>query len=197
MYLFHYLLNFLYRFWALHQASSTPPARATRTPAIAASHSQRPLASPEPLDSFPVEPWRFSKQGSRHYLIEAVGSPSPDFCRPPPLVDRATRWTILRFLAPTTSLTSREAPQLTRSCYVAVVRPESSPPTNSPARTRGPANSGHLRRRSAHRRDRRDLPYAIDHLAEAISPLLSPTALFSAAGTVSLGKGLRVRFRVT
>jgi hypothetical protein len=40
---------------SLAPASSAPPARATQTPAITASHSQRPLASPEPLDSFPME----------------------------------------------------------------------------------------------------------------------------------------------
>jgi hypothetical protein len=37
-------------------ASSAPPARATRAPATAASHFQRPSASTEPLDSFPEEP---------------------------------------------------------------------------------------------------------------------------------------------
>jgi hypothetical protein len=40
---------------SLAPASSAPPARATRTPAIVASHFQSPLASPEPLDNFPVE----------------------------------------------------------------------------------------------------------------------------------------------
>jgi hypothetical protein len=41
---------------SLAPASSALPTRATRTPTITASHSQRPLASPKPLDSFPVEP---------------------------------------------------------------------------------------------------------------------------------------------
>jgi hypothetical protein len=80
---------------SLTPARSRPPARATRAPATAASHFQRPLASPEPLDSFPEEPWSFSKQGSRPYPTGTVRSPSPDIGRPPPHVDQAIRWTIL------------------------------------------------------------------------------------------------------
>jgi hypothetical protein len=51
-------------------------------------------------------------------------------------------------------------------------------------RTRGPTYSDHPRWRSAHRRDRHDLPYTLDHLTGAISPPVSPSALSSAAGTV-------------
>jgi hypothetical protein len=113
-----------------------PPARATRASATAANHSRRHLASPEPLDSFPMELWSFPKLELRYCLTGAAGSPSPDFGHPPPRVDRATRWTIFQFLKPTTSLASREAPQLTRLSYPAVVRPGSSPPTSFPTRTR-------------------------------------------------------------
>jgi hypothetical protein len=155
----------------LAPASSASPTQATQTPAITASHSQRHLASLEPLNSFLVEPWSFSKQESRPSLTGTVTSPSLDFGRPPPRVDRATRWTILRFLAPTTSLTSCKTPRLIGVCYVTVVMPESSPPTSFPACARGLTNSGHPRRRSAHRRDRHDLPYAIDLLAGARSYL--------------------------
>jgi hypothetical protein len=52
----HSALAFTVPTQLLASASSGPPARATRTPAIATSHSQRHLASPEPLDSYPVEP---------------------------------------------------------------------------------------------------------------------------------------------
>jgi hypothetical protein len=68
---------------------------------------------------------------------------------------------------------------------------------NSPACARGPAYSDHPRRRSAHRHDRHDLPYALDHLTGAISPPVSPSALSSAAGTVELEEGPRVRFSKT
>jgi hypothetical protein len=68
--------------------------------------------------------------------------------------------------------------------YLAVVRSEPSPPMNSPACARGPADSDHPRRRPAHRRDRRDLPYILDHLAGAISPPVSPSALSSIAVTI-------------
>jgi hypothetical protein len=181
----------------LAPASSTPPARATRAPATVASHSCRHLAILEPLDSFPVEPWSFSKQEPRPCLTGAAGSPSPDFGHLPPHVDRATRYTIVQLLAPTTSLTSRESLQLTGLSYSAVVRLGSSPPTSFPICARGPTNSDHPRRRPAHRRDRRDLPYVVDHITGAISLPVSPAALFSTACTVPIGEGPRVRFRVT
>jgi hypothetical protein len=38
---------------------------------------------------------------------------------------------------------------------------------------------------------------ATDHFAGAVSLQVSPTALFSAAGTVLIGEGPQVRFRVT
>jgi hypothetical protein len=78
-----------------------------------------------------------------------------------------------------------------------VVRPNSSPPTSSPACARGPADSDHPWRRPAHRRDPQDLPYTLDHLTGAVSPPVSPSALSSAAGTVQLGEGPRVRFSGT
>jgi hypothetical protein len=153
-------------------------------PAITDSHFQRPLASLEPLDSVPMEPWSFSKQGSRPCLTGTARSPSPDFGRPPPHVDRVSRWTILQFLVPTTSLPSRKASRLTGLSYLAVSRPDSSPPTSFPACARGPADSDHPRRRSAHQRDRRDLPYVLDYLTGSISPPVSPSTLSSAVGTV-------------
>jgi hypothetical protein len=134
---------------------------------------------------------------TRPCLTRAVGSPSPDFGRPTPRVDRATRYTIVQLLAPTTSLTSREAPRLTGLSYPAVVRPGSSPPPSFPACARGSTNSGHPRRRPAHPHDRRNLPYVVDHFTGAISPPVSPAALFSVAGTVPIGEGPWVIFRVT
>jgi hypothetical protein len=76
-------------------------------------------------------------------------------------------------------------------------RPDSSPPTSSPACARGPADSDHPRRRPAHRRDPQDLPYTLGHLTGAVSPPVSPSSLSSAAGLFNLGEGPRVRFRGT
>jgi hypothetical protein len=45
---------------------------------------------------------------------------------------------------------------------------------------------------STAQRDRRDLPYAIDHLTGAISPSVSPSALSSIAIIVSLGEGPQI-----
>jgi hypothetical protein len=111
-------------------------------------------------------------------------------------VDWVSPCAIFQFLTCTASASLGQASRANQLNCLAVSRPEDSSPTNFPACARGPANSGHLRRRSAHRRDRRDLPYAIDHLVGAISPLVSPAALFSAAGTVPIGEGPLVRFRV-
>jgi hypothetical protein len=58
----------------------------------------------------------------------------------------------------------------------------------------GPADSDHPRRRPAHRRDPRDLPYILDHLTGAASPPVSPSALFFAVGTIQLGIGPWVPF---
>jgi hypothetical protein len=68
--------------------------------------------------------------------------------------------------------------------YLAVTRPVSSPPTSIPACARGPTDSGHLRRCSAHRCDPRDLPFILDHFTGTVSPPVSPSALFFAAATV-------------
>jgi hypothetical protein len=182
---------------ALTLARQTPPARATRAPATVASHFQRPSASTEPLDSFPDEPWSFSKQESRPCLTGTTRSSSPDFGRPQPRVDRAIRWTILQFLAHMSSLTSSEAHWPLQLNFTALVRLEPSPPKSSPARARGPTYSDLHRRRSAHRRDRQDLPYTLGHFTRAISPPVSPSTLSSTAATVSLGEGPHVWFSRT
>jgi hypothetical protein len=49
---------------------------------------------------------------------------------------------------------------------------------------RGQGSSDHLRRRPAHRRDRRDLPDVTDHPAGALLPPVSLAAVIYAAGTV-------------
>jgi hypothetical protein len=62
---------------------------------------------------------------------------------------------------------------------------------------RGQGSSYHLRRRPAHRCDRRDLPDVTDHPAGALLPPVSPTAVIYAAGTVQAGQGARVRFQLS
>jgi hypothetical protein len=82
------------------------------------------------------------------------------------------------------SISPREAPRVPQLNYTAVVWPEQEPPTTPAACARGQGSSDHLRRRPAHRRDRRDLPDFTDHPAGALLPPVSPTAVISAAGTV-------------
>jgi hypothetical protein len=78
-----------------------------------------------------------------------------------------------------------------------VVWPEQEPPTTSAACTRGQGSSDHLRHRPTHRRDRRDLPDATDHLAGALLPPVSLATMIFTTGTVSASQGSRVRFRLS
>jgi hypothetical protein len=149
------------------------------------------------MESFPERPWGISKLEPRPCPTGAVSATSSDFGRPPPHVDRATRWAIYQFLAPTTSLTSREAPKLTGLSYTTMVRPTHSPPMSSPACARGPTYSGHLWHRPAHRRDRRDLPDVVDHFTGAKSPPLRLVAVIFAILTVPTTQGPWDRFRLT
>jgi hypothetical protein len=71
----------------------------------------------------------------------------------------------------------------------AVDRPEHSPPTSSPACARGPADSGHHRRRATPRCDRKDLPKPAPPFVEPPSPPVSRAALSPFAGTIQKGGG--------
>jgi hypothetical protein len=120
----------------------------------------------------------------------------PDFFRSPANVDRVNLCAIFQFLACIASVSLGQASQANQLNCLAVSRPEYSPPTNSPACARGLADSNHLQRRPIPRRDRRNLPDLPVHLIGAVSPPVSTFALSSTAGTVPIGKGPRVRFRV-
>jgi hypothetical protein len=113
----------------------------------------------------------------------------------PPATARRPGYQVSHFqlLAPTTSLTSREAPQLTGLSYATVIRPESSPLTCSPACAQGPTNSGHPRCRPAHRCDRRDLPNVVDHFTGATSRPVSLATVISTMVTVPIIQGPQVR----
>jgi hypothetical protein len=142
--------------------------------------------NPGVTDSFPKTLWSFSKLEPRHCLTGEAELPSSDFGHPPPRVNQAIWWAIFQFIAPMSSLTSGEALWPVQLNYTALDRPESSSPTSSPACARGPTYSDHRRRRSAHRRDRQDLPYTLDHFIGAISPPVSPSALFFRRGYCSI-----------
>jgi hypothetical protein len=59
--------------------------------AVVASPFGWTLASPQPLDRFPVKPGSFSKPEPRHCLTGEANSPSPEFGHPPPHVNRANQ----------------------------------------------------------------------------------------------------------
>ena len=116
-----------------------------------------------------------------------AGPRSPDFNRPPATVDRGTPCTSLRFLARLDSLDLHEAPYALGLNYAAVDRPEHTPPTSSPACSRGPGDSGHPRRQAVPRRDRQTLPEPTLPFAGPPSPPVSRATLFFPAVTVSVG----------
>jgi hypothetical protein len=129
------------------------------------------------------------ERGIEPCLAGDTGSRSPDFTRPLASVDRAPRWVFLRFLARVDPLAPREAPRALGLNYIAVDRPEHTPPMSSPACARGPANSGHHRCRAVPRRDRKDFPKPTPPFAGPPSPPVSRGALFTSAGTVQKGGG--------
>jgi hypothetical protein len=168
----------------LAPASSIPPAIAARASATAASPLQSPPSRASASASSTSGPWSSPSPQTMPDFIGGRRSTSPDFGLSPPRVDRANRWVSDQFPAPISSLASREPLWPTQLIYLAVTRPDSSPPTSIPACARGPTDFGHLRRRPTHRCDPRDLPYVLDHFTGAISPPVSPSALSSAAVTV-------------
>jgi hypothetical protein len=144
----------------LSRSQSTPPVRLASPETREAPQALRPSETPPKA---PNHPRRSS----------------------PANMDRVSHCAIFQFLAYTASASLGKASRANQLNYPTVSRPKDSPPTNSPACARGPAYSGHLRRRPAPRRDRCNLPDLPGHLTGAISPPVSPTALFSTAGTVS------------
>jgi hypothetical protein len=68
---------------------------------------------------------------------------SPELSIPPEYVDRVNHSTILRFLVHTVAMLPREAHHALGLNQFIVVWPVHSPPTRTPACTRGPGDSGH------------------------------------------------------
>jgi hypothetical protein len=159
------------------------------------THHRRPAnrAIPSPVRSS-RETLRASvkllERGIELCLAGDTRSRSPDFTQPPASVDRAPRWAFLQFLARVDSLAPREASHALGLNYIAMDRPEHPPPTSSPACVRGPADSGHHRRRAIPRRYRKDFPEPTPSFAGPPSALVSRAALFSSAGTFKRGRDL-------
>jgi hypothetical protein len=172
---------------SLAPASSLPPAIATRASATVASPLRSLPSRASRSVSFAKSLWSFPSSRTRQNFTREPRSSSPDFSCPSKRVDRAIRWAVLQFLAHTPSLIPGEALWPIGLVNCALDRPDSSPPTSSPACARGPTDSDHPRRWLAHRRDPQDLPYTLGHLTGAVSPPVSPSALSSAEGTVWFG----------
>jgi hypothetical protein len=156
---------------------------AARSPATVDRPAEPSPTPSNPWNRFYVPRWSSQSEESR----------SPDFTRPPTNVDRAPRWVILWFLARVDSLAPRESPRALVLTCITVDRPELTPPTSSPACARGPADSGHHRRRAAPRCDRKDLPKPTSPFAGPSSPPVSHATLFPFTGTFQRGEGPRGR----
>jgi hypothetical protein len=182
---------------SLAPASSLPPAIATRASATVASPPWSLPSRASHSVSFAKRLWSFPSSRTRQNFTGKPRSSSPDFGRLSARVDRAIRWVVLQFLAHTPSLIPGEALWPIWLINCALDRADSSSPTSSAACAREPADSDHPRWQPAHRRDPQDLPYTLDHLTRVVSPPVSPSTLFSIAGTVKLGEGPQVRFSGT
>jgi hypothetical protein len=130
---------------------------------------------------------KLPERGIELCLAGDTRSRSLDFTRPPVSIDRAPRRAFLQFHERVDSLAPREASRALGLNYIVVDRPEQPPPMSSPACARGPADSGHHRRRAVPRRDRKDFPKPIPPFAGPPSPPISRAALFTSAGTVQKG----------
>jgi hypothetical protein len=169
---------------SLAPTSSAPPAKPAEH-SVAVTRPLQPISTrSRPSASFARDPWSSQSPQNWQSFTRDPESPLSDFFRSPANVDRVSLYAISQFFPCTTSMSPGQTSRANQLDYLVVIRPEPSPSTNSPAYTRGPADCGHPRRRTAHRRDHRDLPYIIDHLAGAISPLVSSSALSSSEGTI-------------
>jgi hypothetical protein len=158
------------------------------------THHRRPANRANPS---PVRPSgetlrasvKLSERGIELCLAGDARSRSPDFTRPPANVDQPPRWAFLKFLARVDSLAPPEASHALGLNCIVVDRPEHSPQTSSPACARGPADSGHHRRRAIPRCDRKDFPKPTPSFTGPPSPPVSRAALFTPADTVPKGGG--------
>jgi hypothetical protein len=114
----------------VHSAHGVPAAARALT---TVDRPLRPTSTPSnPSASLPRAQWSSSSPQTEHHIAGGAGLTSPDITRPPAHVDWAARWATLRFLAPTTPLTSSEAPRAFLLNSTAMSRPKHVSPT-SPA----------------------------------------------------------------
>jgi hypothetical protein len=142
---------------------------------------------------------KLPERGIKLCLAGDARSRSLDFTRLLASVDQAPQWVIPRFLARVDSLAPCEASCALGLTCIAVDRPEHTPPTSSPAYARGPADSGHHRRRVVPRCDHKDFPKPTPSFAGPPTLPVSRAAIFSFRGYYSKGgrdlgeEGIEVR----
>jgi hypothetical protein len=166
------------------------PVRSESAAAQSLGH-RRPASGAIPNSVQPSEktvhtPVKLPERGIEVCFAGEAGPRSPELSTPPEYVDRVIHSTILRFLVHTVATLPRKAHHALGLNQFAVVWPVHSPPTRTPACTRGPDDSGHPRRQAVPRRDRQSLPEPTPPFARPPSPLVSRATLFSPAVTVCL-----------
>jgi hypothetical protein len=177
----------------------TGPRSAHGVPAVARAPTtmDRPLQPPSTPSnssaSLPGAPWSSPGLRTKHHIVGGAGLTSSDIVRPPSHVDGATRWATLRFLAPTTPLTSSEAPRAVWLNSTAVGRPEPVSPTSPTTCARGQPYSGHHRRRSSPWRDRQKPPNLTRPSTGPLLPSVSRATAFSLCGYYSGEEGALVK----
>jgi hypothetical protein len=164
------------------------PVRSVSTAARSPCH-RRPASGALPNPGQPSEktkhtPVKLPERGIEVCFAGEVGPRSLELSTPPEYVDRVIHSTILRFLVHTVATLPRKAHHALGLNQFAVVWPVHSPPTRTPACTRGPGDSGHPHRRAAPRRDRQSLPEPTPPFAGPPSPPVNRATLFFPAVTV-------------
>jgi hypothetical protein len=143
-----------------HDITGVPSAHGVPAAARAPTTVDRPLwptsIQSNHSASLPGAPWSSPSPQTEHYFTRGARLTSLDFIRPSSHVDRAAWWATLRFLAPTTPLTSREPPRALWLSSTTVSRPEHASLMSPTACACGQPYSGHHHRRSAPRRDRQE-----------------------------------------
>jgi hypothetical protein len=176
---------------------TSPELAHRRLPVRSESAAAQPLCHRRPANRAipnPIQPSekivhtsvRLPEQGIGEHFAGEASPRSPELSTPPEYVDRVNHSTILRFLVHAVAMLPREAHHALGLNQFAVVWPVHSPPTRTPACTRGPGDSGYLRRQAVPRRDRQSLPEPTPPFAGPPSPPVSRATLFFPAVTVCI-----------
>jgi hypothetical protein len=172
-------------------------AHGVQTAARAPTTVDRPLqpsSTPSnPSASLPGAQWSSPSPRTEHHIAGGARLTLPDFVRPLSHVDRTTQWATLWFLAPTTPLTSSEAPRAVWLNSTVVGRPEHASPTSPTAWAHDQPYSDHHRRRSAPRRNRHELSDLTQPSTGPLPPPVSRATAFYPYGYCSGEEGARVK----